>query len=155
MDARPKLYLCIRSVIPLSEDVNKLVYSLNLGVTVPSNTILKEISALITTGTYSGHSYLGVSGQDMSYNIAQEIGASVTHGWRIASVTAGGPSDGILNVNDIMIALNGTPIKNNDDLASYLEEKTLPEQRLVLTVVRGDSTIDVSVILGTRPAPPT
>jgi S1-C subfamily serine protease len=128
--------------------------SQGLGFAVPSNTILREISALITTGTYTGHSYLGVSGQDMSYNIAQQIGASVTYGWRIASVTPGGPSDGILNVDDIIIALNGTPIRNNDDLASYLEEKTLPEQRLVLTVMRGDSTIDVSVILGTRPPPP-
>jgi S1-C subfamily serine protease len=128
--------------------------SQGLGFAVPSNTILREISALITTGTYTAHSYLGVSGQDMSYNIAQQIGASVTYGWRIASVTPGGPSDGILNVDDIIIALNGTPIRNNDDLASYLEEKTLPEQRLVLTVVRGDSTVDVSVILGTRPPPP-
>lgn len=129
--------------------------SQGLGFAVPSNTILREISALITTGTYSGHSYLGVSGQDMSYNTAQEISASVTYGWRIASITAGGPSDSILNVNDIIIALNETPIRNNDDLASYLEEKTLPEQRLVLTVVRGDSTTNVSVILGTRPAPST
>jgi S1-C subfamily serine protease len=128
--------------------------SQGLGFAVPSNTILREISALITTGTYTAHSYLGVSGQDMSYNIAQQIGASVTYGWRIASVTPGGPSDGILNVDDIIIALNGTPIRNNDDLASYLEEKTLPEQRLVITVVRGDSTVDVSVILGTRPPPP-
>jgi len=128
--------------------------SQGLGFAVPSNTILREISSLINTGTYEGHSYLGVSGQDMDYNVAQEIGASVTYGWRIATVTAGGPSDGALNVGDIIIALNGTPIRNNDDLASYLEEKTLPGQRLVLTVVRDSSTIDVSVILGTRPAPP-
>ncbi|HLE74650.1 MAG TPA: PDZ domain-containing protein, partial [Candidatus Bathyarchaeia archaeon] len=121
----------------------------------PSNTILREISALITTGTYSGHSYLGVSGQDMSYDIAQEIGASVTYGWRIATVTAGGPSDGKLQVNDIIIAMNGTLIKNNDDLASYLEEKTLPTEHLVLTVVRDDSITDVDVILGTRPPPQT
>jgi len=129
--------------------------SQGLGFAVPSNTILREISALITTGTYSDHSYLGVSGQDMSYNTAQQIGASVTYGWRIASVTGGGPSDGRLEVNDIIIAMNGTMIKNNDDLASYLAEKTLPGQLLVLTVVRGDSTIDVNVILGKRPAPPT
>jgi S1-C subfamily serine protease len=127
--------------------------SQGLGFAVPSNTILREITALIESGTYSGHSYLGVSGQDMDYNTAQDIGASVTYGWRIASVTAGGPSDGILNVDDIIIALNGTPIRNNDDLASYLEEKTLPGQSLVLTVVRGSSTVDVTVILGTRPAP--
>jgi S1-C subfamily serine protease len=129
--------------------------SQGLGFAVPSNTILREISALITTGTYSDHSYLGVSGQDMSYNTAQQIGASVTYGWRIASVTSGGPSDGRLEVNDIIIAMNGTTIKNNDDLASYLAEKTLPGQLLVLTVVRGDSTIYVNVILGKRPAPPT
>ncbi len=128
--------------------------SQGLGFAVPSNTILREISALIDSGTYSGHSYLGVSGQDMSYNIAQDIGASVTYGWRIASVTSGGPSDGRLSVEDIIIALNGTAIRNNDDLASYLEEKTLPNQSLVITVVRGSSTVDVSVTLGKRPAPP-
>jgi S1-C subfamily serine protease len=129
--------------------------SQGLGFAIPSNTILREISALITTGTYSGHSYLGVSGQDMSYDTAQEIGASVTYGWRIATVTAGGPSDGRLQVDDIIIAMNGTLIRNNDDLASYLEEKTLPTEHLVLTVVRGNSTVPVNVILGTRPSPST
>jgi S1-C subfamily serine protease len=128
--------------------------SQGLGFAVTSNTILREISSLINTGTYEGHSYLGVSGQDMSYNVAQDIGTSVTYGWRIVTVTSGGPSEGILNTGDIIIALNGNPIRNNDDLASYLEEKTLPEQSLVITVVRGSSTTDVSVILETRPPPP-
>jgi S1-C subfamily serine protease len=129
--------------------------SQGLGFAIPSNTILREISALITTGTYSGHSYLGVSGQDMSYDMAQEIDASVTYGWRIATVTAGGPSDGRLRVDDIVIAMNGTLIRNNDDLASYLEEKTRPTEHLVLTVMRGNSMVDVDVILGTRPPPST
>ena len=128
--------------------------SQGLGFAIPSNNILREIAALIETGTYKGHSYLGVSGQDMSYSVAQDVGASVTYGWRIASVTAGGPSDGVLQEGDIIIALNATSIKNNDDLASYLEEKTLPGQRLVLTVMRGTSTMDLSVTLGTRPPPP-
>jgi S1-C subfamily serine protease len=128
--------------------------SQGLGFAVPSNTILREISALIETGTYTGHSYLGVSGQDMSYNLAQEIGASVTYGWRIETVTSGGPSDGSLNSGDIITALNDTPIRSNDDLASYLEEKTLPGQSLMLTVIRGTSTMDVTIVLGTRPPPP-
>jgi S1-C subfamily serine protease len=127
--------------------------SQGLGFAIPSNSILREITALINTGTYTGHSFLGVSGQDMNYNAAQDIGASVTYGWRIASVTSGGPSDGIISVGDIIVALNGTPIRNNDDLASYLEEKTLPGQILSITVVRGSSTRDLSVTLGTRPSP--
>lgn len=128
--------------------------SQGLGFAVPSNTILREISALIETGTYTGHSYLGVSGQDVDYDVAQQIGLSVTYGWRIETVTSGGPSDGSLNSGDIITALNDTPIRSNDDLASYLEEKTLPGQSLMLTVIRGTSTIDVTIVLGTRPPPP-
>ncbi|MGB9915362.1 MAG: S1C family serine protease [Candidatus Bathyarchaeales archaeon] len=129
--------------------------SQGLGFAVPSNTILREIAALITTGTYRDHSYLGVTGQDMSYSLAQQIGVNVTYGWRIASVVAGGPSDGKLRVNDIIIALNQTRIRNNDDLASYLAENTLPGELLNITVVRGSSTVTVNVTLGRRPAPPT
>jgi S1-C subfamily serine protease len=129
--------------------------SQGLGFAVPSNTILREVSALITTGTYRGHSLLGVTGSDMSYDTAQEIGSSVTYGWRIASVTSGGPSDGKMQVDDIIVAMNGNLIRNNDDLASYLEENTLPNQSLKITVVRGSSNLDFTITLGTRPAPTT
>lgn len=128
--------------------------SQGLGFAIPSNSILRELPALIETGTYNAHSYLGVSGQDMSYNLAQEIGASVTYGWRLQSVVGGSPSEGILRVNDIIIELNNSRIRNNDDLASYLADKTLPGEILTLTVIREDSIIEVSVVLGTRPPPP-
>ena len=129
--------------------------SQGLGFAIPSDTILKEINDLITTGSYDGHSYLGVEGEDMSYSLAQQTGASVTYGWRIESVVSGGPSDGKLNVNDIIIALNNQTITNGDDLASYLEENTLPGDNLVITVIRGTSQIQVTVVLGARPPPPT
>jgi S1-C subfamily serine protease len=129
--------------------------SQGLAFAIPSNTILREIYALITTGTYTGHSYLGVSGNDMSYAAAQELGVSVTYGWRIATVNSGGPSDGVLQVGDIVVAMNGVTIKNNDDLASYLEEYTLPNQSLTLTVIRDNNSQNLQVVLGTRPPPTT
>ena len=129
--------------------------SQGLAFAIPSNTILREIYALITTGSYHGHSYLGVNGQDMSYDQAQQIGVNVTYGWRIAAVTSGGPSDGKLNQGDIIIAMNQVVIKNNDDLASYLEENTLPGQSLSLTVIRGNAKMDITVVLGSRPEPTT
>jgi len=125
--------------------------SQGLGFAIPSNTILREISALVTNSSYKGHSYLGVRGEDMSYSVAQEMGVNVTYGWRLESVTIGGPSAGKLAVNDIIIAMNGQTIKNNDDLASYLEEHTIPGDNLVLTVVRGQSQIPITITLGTRP----
>ncbi|MCW4030500.1 MAG: trypsin-like peptidase domain-containing protein [Candidatus Bathyarchaeota archaeon] len=127
--------------------------SQGLGFAIPSNTILREISSLVHTGSYSGHSYLGVTGQDMNYALAQEGGSSVTYGWRIESVTKGGPSDGHLQVGDIIIGLNNHPIKNNDDLASYIEENTLPGDTLDVTVMRNNVEEHVTLTLGTRPAP--
>ncbi len=127
--------------------------SQGLGFAIPSDTILREVSALTTTGSYHGHSYMGVTGSDMTYNSAKETGASVTYGWQIVSVNSGGPSDGKLVVGDIIIAMNNQTIKNNDDLASYLEENTLPGDSLNLTIVRGNSQIPVTMVLGTRPVP--
>ena len=127
--------------------------SQGLGFAIPSDTILREVSALISTGSYHGHSYLGVTGTDMTYNSANQTGASVTYGWQIGTIVSGGPSDGKLKVDDIIIAMNNQPIKNNDDLASYLEQNTLPGDNLVLTVVRGNTQLDITVTLGTRPAP--
>ncbi len=126
--------------------------SQGLGFAIPSNTILREISALVTSGSYHGHSYLGVTGQDMDYTIANQTGASVTYGWKIATVVSGGPSDGKLRVGDVVIALDNQTIRNNDDLATYLEEHTLPGDSLVITVVRGNSQTPVTVVLGERPA---
>jgi S1-C subfamily serine protease len=122
-----------------------------LGFAIPSNTILREIGSLISFGTYNGHSLLGVLGQDMNYDLAKQNGASVTYGWRIQSITSGGPSDGILNVGDIIIALNNQTIRNGDDLASYLNEYTLPGANLDVTCVRGTSQSHAFVVLGQRP----
>jgi S1-C subfamily serine protease len=91
----------------------------------------------------------------MSYSLAQQTSASVTYGWKLETVTSGGPSDGKLKVNDIIIALNNQTITNGDDLASYLEENTLPGNNLVITLIRGTSQIQVTVVLGSRPPPPT
>ena len=125
--------------------------SQGLGFAIPSNTILREISALVRTSSYKGHSYLGVTGEDMSYSTAKQMGSNVTYGWKIATVAALGPSNGKLAVNDIIIAMNGQTIKNNDDLASYLEENTIPGDNLVLTVERANSQIPITITLGTRP----
>ena len=125
--------------------------SQGLGFAIPSNTILREITALIASGSYSGHSYLGVTGTDMDYTTAQENDFPVTYGWRIMTIVSGGPSDGKLRVDDIIVALDENLVRNNDDLASYLEENTLPGQNIDITVFRNGTEQHVTVTLGTRP----
>jgi S1-C subfamily serine protease len=128
---------------------------------VPSNSILREIAALVATGHYDGHSYLGVGatatqGGDMDYFEAQTLHTNVTYGWWIGEVISGGPADkaGVL-VNDILVGINGVRIKNGDEMSTYLEEFTLPGENVTLNLVRNNQPIDLTLTLGTRPPPPS
>ncbi len=127
--------------------------SQGLGFAIPSDTILREVSALINSGTYNGHSYLGVTGEDMDYNKAQQYSTSVTYGWRIVTISSSGPSDGKLQVGDIIVTMGNQTIRNQDDLASYLEKNTLPGDSLDITVMRNNAQSVVTVVLGQRPPP--
>jgi S1-C subfamily serine protease len=101
---------------------------------------------------------MGIYGRDMDYETAQSMGLPVTFGWLITDVVKDGPSYNKLYKNDVMVALNGTRIRNGDDLASYLEVNTLPGDCLEVTVWRkiGDSWKQkiIQITLGERPPPP-
>lgn len=128
--------------------------SQGLGFAIPSNTILREIQAMIETGTYNGHSRMGVQGANLDYFTAQSLGVNVTFGWHIVGFLDDSPAQaGGVQVDDILIAMNGTTVKNGDDLASYLEEYTLPGETLILTVVRNTAMLEFAVVLDQRPAP--
>jgi S1-C subfamily serine protease len=128
---------------------------------VPSNAILREIAALVATGGYDGHSYLGVGatatqGGDMDYFEAQTLHTNVTYGWWIGEVVPGGPADKAgVKVNDIIVGINGVRIIDGDAMSSYLEEYTLPGENVTLNLVRNNQPINLTVTLGTRPPPPS
>lgn len=133
--------------------------SQGLGFAIPSNTILREITSLVTTGSYNQHPSLDASGTDMTYEIAQAMGTNVTYGWLVESVStlnalkAGTTQVSIIGQTvtiggDIVIAVNGARITNTDDLLSYLEENTFPGQTVNATVVRGNQIQAVSVTIG-------
>jgi S1-C subfamily serine protease len=139
-----------------------------LGFVIPSNTILREIGLLIETGSYNQHPWVGISGADMTYEIAQTIGVNVTYGWLITQVTDSGAADlaGLQGGNkqvrinndwmviggDIIIAVDGTRIVNGDTFMSYLEEHTTPNQTITVTILRNNQTQDISLKLQQRPS---
>jgi S1-C subfamily serine protease len=129
--------------------------SQGVGFAVPSNTILREATALVATGSYDGHSYLGVRGLDMDYFLAQDMGVNVTYGWAISEIVQGGPAENAgVRADDVLIGINGYQIYNGDGMSSYLEEETLPGQSVILTIVRNSSQLDLTLVLGKRPPPP-
>lgn len=139
-----------------------------LGFAVPSNTILREIESLITTGTYTQHPWVGVSGTDMTHEISKTIGTNITYGWLIMQVTTGGAAadagllggsqqvrvidEWILIGGDIIIAVDGIRVINGDTFMSYLEEYTTPNQTITMTILRANQIQDVSVVLKQRPS---
>jgi len=141
--------------------------SQGLGFAIPSSTILREIGSLVTNGSYNQHSWLGAAGIDMTYEIAKAMGVNATYGWLIVQITRGGPADeanlqggtqqfliageSTTIGGDIIIAINETRITNMDDLSTFLEEYTSPNQTINVTIVRSDQTMTLSVKLGTRP----
>jgi serine protease DegQ len=80
---------------------------------------------------------------------------NVTYGWLISEVVAGGPADNAsVKVNDILVGINGFQIHNADEMSSYLEEKTLPGQSVILSIIRNNNPLNLTLVLGTRPPPP-
>jgi S1-C subfamily serine protease len=142
-----------------------------VGFAIPSETITRELPSLITTGKYNLHPYLGIGSADMSYALAQKQGTDVTYGALIEQVVAGGPASraglraGSQTVvlqgtqyvvgGDVIVSINGTRIINTDGLSTYLEEHALAGQTILVGIIRGGSPMTVSVVLGTRPPPPS
>lgn len=142
--------------------------SQGLGFAIPSTTILREISSLISSGSYNEHPWLGASGTDMTYEISVAAGTDVTYGWLIGQATSGGPAanaglragthdvevaGSLVRVGgDIITSINGTRILNLDSLSTYLEENTSPGETISVAIVRNNQTQIVSVVLGTRPS---
>jgi S1-C subfamily serine protease len=143
--------------------------SQGLGFAIPSSAILREIKSLVTEGSYNQHPWIGASGTDMTYEIAKTMDINVTYGWLIAQVTSGGPADeanlqggthqvtvagqSVTIGGDIVIALNGIRITGIDDLSTFLEEHTLPDQTIDVTIIRNGQSLTLQLKLGTRPPP--
>ena len=142
-----------------------------VGFAIPSDTIVRELPSLITTGKYNLHPYLGIGSADMSYALAQKQGTNVTYGALIEQVVPGGPASraGLRAGNtmvalegtqyviggDIIVSLNRTKIVNTDALSTYLEGHALAGQTIQVGIIRSGSFQTVSVVLGTRPPPPS
>ena len=143
--------------------------SQGVGFAIPASAILRESESLVTEGTYNQHPWLGASGTDMTYELAQTMNVNVTYGWLIAQVASGGPADEaglqggtqqatvagqtVTIGGDIIIAFSGTRITGTDDLSTYLEERTLPGQTIDVTIIRAGQTMTLQLKVGTRPPP--
>ncbi len=141
--------------------------SSGIGFAIPSEIVNKVVPMLISKGTYP-HPYLGISGTDMTADIAKAMNLPAnTAGALVVTVVAGGPaanaglqgSNTTVTINgvqgtvggDVITAINGTAITSMSDLITYLELNAQAGQSVTLSIIRNGQTQSVQVTLGTRP----
>jgi S1-C subfamily serine protease len=131
---------------------------------IPSNTIIREVPALIEHGCYS-HAWLGISGGSVTPGLAQTVGLPRNYkGVVIGSIQAGSPADkaglqGVTqdefsntqHVGDIITGIDGHSLRSIDDLISYIDVHKSVGDNVVLTVNRHDQIMNMNVVLQTRP----
>ena len=139
-----------------------------VGFAIPSDTILRELPYLISTGRYDKHPYVGIQAVDMNYQLAQASETNVTYGVLIESTQTGGPADkaglkaGTQQVSiggqqytvggDIIVSINGVRVVNYDSFSTYLERNAVPGQVIQVGIIRAGKLLTLSVIVGSVPS---
>jgi S1-C subfamily serine protease len=141
--------------------------SVGIGFAVPVDEVKLVVPELISYGRYR-HPWLGIRGYTLHPALVDGLELPVQYGALVASVVEGGPSDqaglqgGTREVElpdypeviptggDIIVGIDGTPVRSMDDVITYLQN-TRVGQQVILTVLRGGEQLELSVELGERP----
>ena len=131
-----------------------------VGFSIPVNAVRRIIPALIATGEYA-YPYVGAGFEDeisifeqSAYALEQTAGAyvlNVTNGSpaQAAGLRAANPQTG--QGGDLIIDIDGRPIRSFNDLNSYLVFNTSVGQTIQITTLRGGERVRLSLTLGERP----
>jgi S1-C subfamily serine protease len=151
--------------------INTAIFSVTgtfagVGFAIPSNTIAKVVPVLIEEGFYP-HPWIGVSGTDMTPEIAEAIGLEEPRGFLVISIQDGSPASraGIQEGSnetvlprreiplggDVILSIDGTTVRKLDDLLGYLEQSTQVGQIVSLGIWRDGETTEVDLTLTARP----
>lgn len=135
-----------------------------IGFAISSNIVRKVVPSLIETGSYA-YPYLGMTSySSMSLTMIEALELPQSTGAYVSSVVKGGPADvagirggtvptsvqGLYKGGDLIIAVDGQPIKDFSDLMSYMVVNKDPGDTITFTVIRNGQTLDVDVVLGSR-----
>ncbi len=142
--------------------------SVGIGFAVPINAAKQVIPELIEHGEFE-YAWLGISGNTIRPETAELMDVpSETRGALVIDLVQDGPAEsaglagadrteettnGLAPIGgDIIVGIDGSPIRSMDDLITYLIENTRPGDRIAVNVIRdGGEKATIVVELGTRP----
>jgi S1-C subfamily serine protease len=121
-------------------------------LTIPVATVERVVETLLTRGRVA-RGYLGVGMQPVRLpeSLRSSLGLSNETGLIVISVESSGPAEaaGVL-VGDILVALDGRPVADTDDVQSVLSSESVGKT-ITAQVVRGGASAEVQITVGERP----
>ena len=140
--------------------------SAGVGFAVPSVIVQKVVPELIDKGVFE-HPYIGISGGTLTSQMAQAMDLPATQrGTLVVAVTKGSPADqaGLRGSTkqtsidgeqvqvggDVITAIDGQPVKDFEDLTTYLARTGKVGQKVELTILRDGKSTTVSLTLAAR-----
>jgi S1-C subfamily serine protease len=137
-----------------------------IGFAISVNIVKRVVPELIANGSYD-YPYLGISARQ-ELSLLELEALNITHytGAYVIDVTPGGPADkagvvggdlaNITNIGlppggDLIVAVDGQPVRIFGELLSYLMTNKAPGEDIVLSLIRDGQEIDVTVTLEKRP----
>jgi S1-C subfamily serine protease len=145
--------------------------SAGIGFAIPVSTVERVVPLLIAGGRYP-HPWLGIQGFDITPDLAAQFRRAgldwpADRGVLVVAVYRGGPAvqagirggtqrvrvgNLILAIGgDVIVGVDGTPIKDQRDLTLYLEENMRVGQTVELTIIRDGKEQTVPVTLAEQP----
>jgi S1-C subfamily serine protease len=152
--------------------INSAIYSstgefAGISFAVPSNTIRKVVPSLIATGTYM-HPYIGITGIDITPEIAEAIELTEARGFLLTEVTTEGPAakagiqggDLLTEINgreielggDVILGIDNKTVSKIDDILTHLEREKQVGDSVKITLLRDGQLQEMNVIVGSRPS---
>ncbi|HEY7350507.1 MAG TPA: trypsin-like peptidase domain-containing protein [Ktedonobacterales bacterium] len=129
----------------------------DIGFAIPSNRIKFVTDQLTKSGelTSTGQGFLGIQGRDVTPQFAAAEGLSAQQGVLVTGfandASGGSPAQQAgLQMGDVIIAVDGKYISDNNDLASALLSQQ-PGTQVTLTVARAAAQQTIKATLGERP----
>ena len=136
-----------------------------VGFAVNVDIVSRVVPFLIKDGKYD-YPYLGMSSrEELSLMESEALGLTQTSGAYILEVRPGSPAEkaglqagstptdiaGLNKGGDLIVAVDGRPVRVFGDLLSYLMTRKGPGDSIVLTILRDGQQKEVTVELGKRP----
>ena len=142
------------------------LFGSGIGFAIPSNAITRIVPALIENGNYT-HPWLGFTAATLTSDLAESVEGLETNfkGVLVDSIVKDGPADkaGILgritdqygekHGGDIITAVDGRIVNQNEDLISYIAENKEVGDKITLTIYRNGQFLDLEMTLQERPSP--